>query len=161
MKLEPCFELSPKGYRSLRMWLILGAFEKKKGNNENCKVLKMGRTRLKPTPEKPQNFFKRIKTSSKDLVPKEKEESHNTTHCNLRLYLRKFHHLRQEWDNCVICKWLHPVFGPGFTPYRLFPWYLQSKEILLNLSTNHWNSAFNAQGLRIIVLIVHIRALKI
>jgi hypothetical protein len=67
----------------------LGAFEKKKGNNENCKVLKMGRTRLKPTPEKPQIFFKRIKTSSKDLVPKEKEESHNTTHCNLRLYFEK------------------------------------------------------------------------
>jgi hypothetical protein len=56
---------------------------------------------------------------------------------------------------------LHPVFGPGFTPYRLYLWYLQSKEILLNLSMNHWNSAFNAQGLRIIVLIVQIRALKI
>jgi hypothetical protein len=30
------------------------------------------------------------------------------------------------------CK--HPVFGPAFTPYRLFQWYPQSKEILLNLS---------------------------
>jgi hypothetical protein len=57
--------------------------KKKKGNNENCKVLKMGRTRLKLTPEEPQIFFKRIKTGSKDLVPKEKEESHNTTHCKV------------------------------------------------------------------------------
>ncbi len=97
MKLEPCFELSSKGYRSLRMRLILGAFEEKiKVTTRNCKVLKMGRTRLKLTPEEPQIFFKRIKTGSKDLVQKEKEESHNTTHCNLRLYLRKFHHLRQE-----------------------------------------------------------------
>jgi hypothetical protein len=29
---------------------------------------------------------------------------------------------------------LHPVFGPPFTPYPLFPWYLQSNENLLNLS---------------------------
>jgi hypothetical protein len=29
---------------------------------------------------------------------------------------------------------LHPVFGPPFTPYPLFQWYPQSKEILLNLS---------------------------
>jgi hypothetical protein len=28
----------------------------------------------------------------------------------------------------------HPVFGPAFTPYPLFQWYPQSKEILLNLS---------------------------
>jgi len=78
MKLEPCFELSPKGYCSLRMWLILGAFEeKKKVTTRNCKVLKMGRTRLKPTPEKPQIFFKRIKTSSKILFQK-KKKNHTT-----------------------------------------------------------------------------------
>jgi len=35
---------------------------------------------------------------------------------------------------------LYHVFGPAFTPYPLFQWYLQSKEILLK------NSAFNAQG---------------
>jgi hypothetical protein len=29
---------------------------------------------------------------------------------------------------------LHPVFGPPFTPYPLFQWYLQSKDILINLS---------------------------
>jgi hypothetical protein len=33
-----------------------------------------------------------------------------------------------------------------FTPYPLFQWYPQSKEILLNLSMKCWNSAFNAQG---------------
>jgi hypothetical protein len=26
---------------------------------------------------------------------------------------------------------LHPVFGPVFTPYPLFPWYLQSKDIFI------------------------------
>ncbi len=35
---------------------------------------------------------------------------------------------------------LHHAFGPAFTPYPLFQWYLQSKEILLK------NSAFNAQA---------------
>jgi hypothetical protein len=29
---------------------------------------------------------------------------------------------------------LHPIFWPAFTPYPLFQWYVQSKEILLNLS---------------------------
>jgi hypothetical protein len=29
---------------------------------------------------------------------------------------------------------LHPVFGPPFTPYSLFQWYLQSKEIFINVS---------------------------
>jgi hypothetical protein len=28
---------------------------------------------------------------------------------------------------------LHPVFGPLFTPYPLFEWGMQSKEVLLNL----------------------------
>jgi hypothetical protein len=37
---------------------------------------------------------------------------------------------------------MHPVFGPAFTPYRLFQWYPQSKKILLNLSMKCWNSAF-------------------
>jgi hypothetical protein len=32
----------------------------------------------------------------------------------------------------------------SFTPYPLFQWYLQSKEILLNLSMKCWNLAFNA-----------------
>ncbi len=55
----------------------------------------------------------------------------------------------------------HPVFGPAFTPYPLFQWCPQSKEILLNLSMKCWNSAFNAQGLRIIIVVVHLGALKI
>jgi hypothetical protein len=44
-------------------------------------------------------------------------------------------------------KWtcLHPVFGPPFTPYSLFQWNPQSKDILLNLSMKHCNSEWNAQ----------------
>jgi hypothetical protein len=33
--------------------------------------------------------------------------------------------------------------GPTFTAYPLFQWYPQSKEILLNLSVKCWNLAFN------------------
>jgi hypothetical protein len=39
---------------------------------------------------------------------------------------------------------LHPLFGPPFTPSSLFQWYPQSKDILVNLSTKCWYSAFNA-----------------
>ncbi len=46
---------------------------------------------------------------------------------------------------------LHPVFGPAFTPYPLFQWYPQSKEILLYLRMKCWNSAFNAHGSGVIV----------
>jgi hypothetical protein len=43
---------------------------------------------------------------------------------------------------------LHPLFGPLFTLYPLFEWGPQSKEVLLNMGTKCWNSAFNAQGSR-------------
>jgi hypothetical protein len=43
---------------------------------------------------------------------------------------------------------LHPVFGPLFTPYPLFEWGPQSKEVLLNQGMKGWNSALNAQGSR-------------
>jgi hypothetical protein len=46
----------------------------------------------------------------------------------------------------------HSVFGPPFTPKRLFQWYPQSKEILLNVSMTCSNSAFNAQGSRVIIV---------
>ncbi len=35
---------------------------------------------------------------------------------------------------------LHLVFGPLFTPYPLFEWGLQSKEVLLNLGMKCWSS---------------------
>jgi hypothetical protein len=35
-------------------------------------------------------------------------------------------------------------------------WYPQSKEILLNLSMKCWNAAFNAQGLRVIIVVVQV-----
>jgi hypothetical protein len=57
----------------------------------------------------------------------------------------------------------------SFTPYPLcfdplsplFQWYPQSKEILLNLSVNCWNSGFNAQGSRVIIVVVQVGAVKI
>jgi len=38
--------------------------------------------------------------------------------------------------------------------------YLQSKEILLNLSMKCWNSTFNAQDLRVIIVVVQVGAVK-
>jgi len=36
----------------------------------------------------------------------------------------------------------------------------QCKENLLNLSVKCWNSAFNAQGSRLIIVVLHVRAVK-
>jgi hypothetical protein len=50
----------------------------------------------------------------------------------------------------------------SFTLYPVFMWYLQSKEILLNLSLKCWKSAFNAQGPRVIIIVVvQVGAVKI
>jgi len=56
---------------------------------------------------------------------------------------------------------LHPIFGPAFTPYPLFQWYPQSNHILLNLSMKCGNSALNAQGLKVIIVVVQVGVLKI
>jgi hypothetical protein len=46
-----------------------------------------------------------------------------------------------------------PCLSP---PYPLFQWYLQRKEILLNLNMECWNLAFNAQGSRLIIVVVQV-----
>jgi hypothetical protein len=56
---------------------------------------------------------------------------------------------------------LSPPILSAFTPYLLFQWYQQSKEILLNLSMKCWNSTFNAQGSRLIIVVVLVGAVKI
>ncbi len=49
----------------------------------------------------------------------------------------------------------------AFTFYPPFQWYPQSKEILLNLGMKCWSSAFNAQDLRVIVVVVQVGTIKI
>jgi hypothetical protein len=49
--------------------------------------------------------------------------------------------------------------GLLFTPYPFFQWSLQSKEILLNLSMKCL--PFNAQGSRVIIVVVQVGAVKI
>jgi hypothetical protein len=49
----------------------------------------------------------------------------------LVLELEIYHGLKQA---------TYPVSGPPFTPYPLFQWYPQSKDILLNLSMKGSNS---------------------
>ncbi len=52
-------------------------------------------------------------------------------------------------------------FSFAFAPYPLFQWYPQRKQILLNLGMKCWNSAFNAQGSRVIIVVVQVGAVKI
>jgi hypothetical protein len=54
-----------------------------------------------------------------------------------------------------------PLISSAFTPYPLFQWYPQSKEILLNLGMKCWNSAFNAQGSRVIIVVAQVGPVKI
>jgi len=49
----------------------------------------------------------------------------------------------------------------SFTPCPLFQWYPQSTEILLNLSMKCWNSAYNAHGSKIIIVVVQVGGVKI
>jgi hypothetical protein len=60
-----------------------------------------------------------------------------------RIGLEPFRVYVIEFSLKLLC--LHPVFGPPFTPYPLFEWGPQSKEVLFNFGTN---SAFNAQDSR-------------
>jgi hypothetical protein len=60
--------------------------------------------------------------------------------------LEKFFELQSQQNNRLIhkvtlsslCLWA------SFHPYPLSQWYLQSKEILLNLGMKCWDSPFNA-----------------
>ncbi len=81
------------------------------------------------------------------------------------LSLQSFH---ARWeDNCWLNKLISKV-TLSFTPYllcfhthyALFQWYPQSKKFLLNLSMKCWNSAFNAQGSRVIIVVVQVGAVK-
>jgi hypothetical protein len=56
---------------------------------------------------------------------------------------------------------LLPPISSAFTHYPLFQWDPQSKEILLNLGMKCWNSAFNAQCSRVIIVVVKVGAVKI
>ncbi len=67
----------------------------------------------------------------------------------------QFHHHKKVSRKVTLCFIL--LCGP----YPLFQWYLQSKEILLNLGMKCWNSPFNAQGLRVIIVVVQVGAVKI
>jgi hypothetical protein len=55
-----------------------------------------------------------------------------------------------------------PCLWASLTTYpSLFQWYPQSKDILINLSMKCWYSAFNAQGSRLIIVVVQLGAVTI
>ncbi len=57
--------------------------------------------------------------------------------------------------------YVSPPIPSAFAPYPLFQWHPQSNEILLNLGMKCRNSAFNAQGSRVIIVVVKVGAVKI
>jgi hypothetical protein len=77
--------------------------------------------------------------------------------------LRKFFELQSQQNNRLIHKVTlsSPCLRASFHPYPLLQWYLQSKEMLLNLGMKCWNSAFNAQGSRLIILVEEVGAVKL
>ncbi len=54
-----------------------------------------------------------------------------------------------------------PCLWASFHPLSPLSWYLQSKDILINLSMKCWYEAFNAQGSRLIIVVVQLGAVKI
>ncbi len=52
-----------------------------------------------------------------------------------------------------------PCLWASFHPS--FRWYPQCKDILLNLYMKCWNSAFNARGSRLIIVVVQLGAVEI
>jgi hypothetical protein len=48
---------------------------------------------------------------------------------------------------------LSPLIPSTFIPYPLFEWCRKVKETLLNISMKCWNSAFNAQGSRVGIVV--------
>jgi hypothetical protein len=63
--------------------------------------------------------------------------------------------VRNEWKIASAIRVIHkvtlssPCLWASLTTYPLFQWYLQSKDILINLSMKWWYSAFNPQGSRL------------
>jgi hypothetical protein len=53
-----------------------------------------------------------------------------------------------------------PSIDFAFAYYHLFQWYPKSKEILLNLGMKCWNLAFNAPGLRVIIVVQVVETLR-
>ncbi len=61
------------------------------------------------------------------------------------------------------CKWFTLTLDlhTGYWHLHAQHWYAQSKDILMNLSMKCWYSAFNAQGSRLIIVVVQLGAVKI
>ncbi len=64
------------------------------------------------------------------------------------------------FENDESIKVIHKV-TLSFTPYPIFRWYLQNNEILLNLGMKCLKSTFNAQGSRVIIVVVQVGSVKI
>jgi hypothetical protein len=98
---------------------------------------------------------------------KNKEISFDSTRCwNLNspsLYIVQFFIFMGGHEEISNNRIIRKVFilSWGLLSPPMNQWYPQSKEILLNLSMKCWNSKFNAQGSRVIILVVQVEEVKI
>ncbi len=99
-------------------------------------------------------YYKQIKNSHFLFIGR--LEIHTKIVCDLTLKIFGYFRVIRVVTLPSPCLWacFHPV-----SP--LFQCYLQSKEILLNLSMKCSNSAFNAQGSKLIIISVQVGAVKI
>jgi hypothetical protein len=72
----------------------------------------------------------------------------------------KFEYCRSTTKLSLKSPSLSPPILSAFTPYPLFEWYPQSNEILLNFSMKCCNSAFTAQSLTLIIVLLQVGAVK-
>ncbi len=91
----------------------------------------------------------------------------NWNETQLECFLKNQEQEILEWEETVLIELsrqspsVSPPISFAFAPYPLFQWYPQSKENLLNLGMKCWNSAFNGQGSRVIIVIVQVSEVKI
>ncbi len=76
-------------------------------------------------------------------------------------FLTNFSIFFHIWELYVKLPSVSPPISLAFPPYPLYQWYPQSKEILLNAGMKLWNLAFNAQGSRVIIVVVQVGVVKI
>jgi hypothetical protein len=77
------------------------------------------------------------------------------------LQKKKFGNLKNCERRNVVCNRVNRKVTLCFIPYPLFQWYRQSEEIWLNLGMKCWNSASNAQGSWVIIVVVQVGVVKI
>ncbi len=133
-----------------------------KGGEEKRRRYKMKGPKSWQTKNPPMRMDRlRNKTKSSNLKPHlpHKEESmaerKKRSTASMPMDTKGQHTISHHMTNNILIykvTLLSLILGPPITSKPLFQWYLQSKEILLNLNMKSSNSAFNAQDSRVTIV---------